>query len=53
MMEQLQKPTETVEMMDSERGIKRNITTITTPNRNTGKYKQQTQILYCAWPSPK
>lgn len=41
-MEQLQKPTETVEMIDSERGIKRNITTITTPNRNTGNYKKKT-----------
>lgn len=45
MMEQLQKPRENIEMLDSERGLKRNITAIRTPNRNTGKYKQQTNTL--------
>lgn len=45
MMEQLQKPADTVEMVDSERGLKRNITAIRTPNRNTGKYKKQTNTL--------
>lgn len=47
-MEQLQKPADTVEMVDSERGIKRNITEISTSNQKTGKYKQQTNTSLSA-----
>lgn len=45
MMEQLQKAAKTTETTDTERGLKRNITAITTPNRTTGKYKRKLKTL--------